>query len=240
MAEDERKTVGVFIRMKPYQRDLIDFHAQMLHMNRSQYIVQTAAYGRRNFSLDLDAVPAEIKRQYNVYHTDNPAAGYMPPPEGTKPRKAEDNKVRSERISLRVSPYEKETLKRYAEKMNLSLTDYLLFCGLYASELRKPDQSRFVGAREELRKLFVELRAQGRNLNQIAAAANRLVSVAWRDDVDAGLIDQLAAELREDNERTRAAINDAVKRVTEIARDANFRTGVVSGHRKDSDDDGDA
>ena len=94
--------------------------------------------------------------------------------------------------------------------------------------------------REELRKLFVELRAQGRNLNQIAAAANRIASVAWRDDVDAGLIDQLTTDLREDNERTRAAINDAVARIAKISDDADFRTGVVNGRRKGGDGDGDA
>lgn len=240
MPDDERKTVGVFIRMTPYQRDLIDFHAQMLHMNRSQYVVQTAAYGKREFSIDLDAAPEEVKKKYNVYHADNPALGYMPRAEGSKPRKAEDNRARTERINLRVSPYEKETLKKYSDETNLSLTDYLLFCGLYASELRNTGQSRFVGAREELRKVFVELRAQGRNLNQIAAAANRIASVSWREDVDAGLIDQLVRELREDNERTRAAINDAVRRVAAIADDADFRTGVVGGHRKGGDEDGDA
>lgn len=240
MANAKKDRVALHVSLLRYERDLIDFHARMLGMSRSQYIVQTAAFGKRNFSLDLDAAPEEIKRKYNVYHADNPAAGYMPSSEGNKPRKAEDSRVRSEGIFIRVSPYEKETLKRYARETNLSLTDYLLFCGLYASELRKSEQSRFVGAREELRKLFVELRAQGRNLNQIAAAANRIASVAWRDDVDAGLIDQLATDLREDNERTRAAINDAVARIAEISDDADFRTGVVNGRRKGGDGDGDA
>ena len=64
--------------------------------------------------------------------------------------------------------------------------------------------------------------------------------MAWRDDVDAGLIDQLATDLREDNERTRAAINDAVARIAEISDDADFRTGVANGRRKGGDGDGDA
>lgn len=227
MAESERKTIGVFIRMSAYQRDLIDFHAQMLHMNRSQYIVQTAAYGRRNFSLNLDAAPEEIKRKYNVYHTDNPAAGYLPQSEGNKPRKAEDGRARDQRISLRASPYERETLKRYADSMGLSLTDYLIYCGLYESDLRKGSRSRFMAARKELREIFVELRAQGRNLNQIAAAANRIASLMEREaltmDVDAGLIDRLASRLLDEDASMSEEINKAIDRVCEISDEIDIK-----------------
>lgn len=143
----ETKAVTIHVSMSAYQRDLIDFHARMLHMSRSQYIVQTAAFGKRSFSLNLDAMPDEVKRRYNVYHTDNPAAGYMPTPDGSKPRKAEDGRIRDQRISLRVSPYERETLKRHAASMGLSLTDYLVYCGLYQSDARKGSRSRFMAAR---------------------------------------------------------------------------------------------
>lgn len=238
MASGERKTVGVFLRMTPYERDLIDFHARMLGMNRSEYVVQTSAFGKREFTLDLDTAP-RAKRLYGVHHHDGPAIGYLPQSESGKPRKAEDNRVRSKGISLRVSPYEKESLRKYADMMNLTLTDYLLYCGLYGSELRKPSESRFVAARDELRKLWIELRAQGRNLNQIAAAANRIASVAWRDDVDAGLVDQLVGELLEDNRRTRAAINDAARHVSDAVDASDFRKDVVNNSRKD-DNDGDA
>lgn len=238
MADAERKTVGVFLRMTPYERDLIDLHARMLGMNRSEYVVQSAAFGKREFTLNPDAVPKET-RHYVIHHHDNPAIGYLPQSKGGKPRKAEDNRVRSEGVSLRVSPYEKETVKRYAKAMNMTLTDYLLWCGLYGSDLRNACGSRFVAARDELRKLWIELRAQGRNLNQIAAAANRIASVAWRDDVDGGLIDQLARELLEDNRSTRAAVNDAIRRVSDAVDATDFRKDVTDNASKDSSD-GDA
>lgn len=241
MAEDERKTVGVFLRMTSYERDLIDFRARMLGMNRSRYVVQTAAYGKHEFSIDFDSFPEKELRAYNVYRYENPAVGYMPASDSKKPRKAEDNRARSEKINIRVSPYEKDTLKQYADTTGLSLTDYLLYCGLYGSELSKGKKSRFIAARDELRRLAIELRAQGRNLNQIAAAANSLRSVAWRDDVDAGLIDQLVNELLEDNRRTRAAINDALNKVLDLSDGADFRSGVVNNScREGGDGDGDA
>lgn len=236
MADKERKTVGVFLRITPYERDLIDFRARTSGMSRSRYIAQTAAYGKQSFSIDFTSIPGWAKKKYNVYHTDNPAAGYMPPSEGTKPRKAEDSRARSEKINIRVSPYEKEALRQYADITGLSLTDYLLYCGLYGSELSKGKKSIYIAARDELRKLAIELRAQGRNLNQIAAAANSLRSVAWRDDVDAGLIDQLVSELLDDNKRTRTAINDALHKVADLSDGACFR----SNSREGGDGGGDA
>lgn len=225
----ETKAVTIHVSMSAYQRDLIDFHARMLHVSRSQYIVQTAAFGKRSFSLNLDAMPDEVKRKYNVYHTDNPAVGYMPTPDGNKPRKAEDGRIRDQRISLRVSPYERETLIRHAASMGLSLTDYLVYCGLYQSDVRKGSRSRFMAAREELRAIFVELRAQGRNLNQIAAAANRIASLMEREaltmDVDAGLIDRLAGRLLAEDAGMRGEISKAIERVCEISDEADVKRG---------------
>lgn len=240
MAQDTKDRVALHVTLSRYERDLIDFRARMHGISRSRYIAQTAAYGKQNFSIDFSSMPGWAKKKYNVYHTDNPAAGYMPPSEGTKPRKAEDSRVRCEKITIRVSPYEKEALRQYADVTGLSLTDYLLYCGLYGSELSKGKKSIYIASRDELRKLAIELRAQGRNLNQIAAAANSLRSVAWRDDVDAGLIDQLVNELLDDNKRTRTAINDALHKVADLSDGACFRSGVMSNSREGGDGDGDA
>lgn len=228
MTQGMNDRVALHVTLSRYERDLIDFRARTNNMSRSRYIAQTAAYGKQNFSIDFSSMPGWAKKKYNVYHTDNPAAGYMPPSEGSKPRKAEDGRVRSEGIFIRVSPYEKETLRRHADTAGLSLTDYLLYCGLYGSELSKGKKSVYIAARDELRKLAIELRAQGRNLNQIAAAANSLRSAAWRGDVDAGLIDRLASELLEDSRRTRAAVNGALHKVADLSDGAYFRSGVLS------------
>lgn len=83
--------------------------------------------------------------------------------------------------------------------------------------------------REELRAIFVELRAQGRNLNQIAAAANRIASLMEREaltmDVDAGLIDRLAGRLLAEDSGMRGEISKAIERVCEISDEADVKRG---------------
>lgn len=147
MSIEEKSTVRVSLRMKPYQRDLIDNRARIAGMTRTEYMIQSAAYAKKSFVINAGETANEGKRErkYNVY---------------------------------------------------------------------RPAATGDALAKEELVKLWRELRAQGRNLNQIAAAANRLAAIARRGDVDASLLDQLCRELIEDETRTRPAINEAIQAVT--------------------------
>ena len=48
------------------------------------------------------------------------------------------------------------------------------------------------------------------NFNQLVASVNRLNLIAERPDISAVRIESLAEEIRSDNERTRAILNDTV------------------------------
>ena len=214
MSIEEKSTVRVSLRMKPYQRDLIDNRARIAGMTRTEYMIQSAAYSKKSFVINAGETANEGKRErkYNVYRDGGDALGYLAADKGgSKPRKAADNLPRTDgnRIYIRASEYEKDAIRKLASDAGMSMTDFILWCTVY-----RPAATGDALAKEELVKLWRELRAQGRNLNQIAAAANRLAAIAWRDDVDASLLDQLCRELIEDETRTRPAINEAIQAVT--------------------------
>lgn len=215
-----RKSAGVFLRMTPQQRDLIDLFASQAGMTRSEYVVQCCAYRQNSFPLDarhvIDAV-APIVRIRN----DGGSPAELDLPCTAPPRRAADNEVRDQRLELRISPYEKETIRSEAQRLHITMTEFVLMCCVY-----RPTPDHPVLNKDEVRKVYAELRAQGRNLNQIAAAANRIASVAWRDDIDAGMVDRLCAELAEDNERTRTAVNDALRATGEAMRATRIRNGT--------------
>ena len=69
---------------------------------------------------------------------------------------------KSEIITLRVTPRTKETIRERAKAAGLTVTDYLCYSGLGKEIVRM----------EGLEQVLSELKAQGRNLNQLTTLAN--------------------------------------------------------------------
>lgn len=65
-------------------------------------------------------------------------------------------------VTIRMTPKVKEQLQQRAQDANMTLTDYLCICGL-GKEIVRVDG---------LEKVLSELKAQGRNLNQLTTLAN--------------------------------------------------------------------
>ena len=72
-----------------------------------------------------------------------------------KPRKTEI-------VTARMTPKVKAELQQRAENANMTLTDYLCICGLGQEIVQV----------EGLESVLSELKAQGRNLNQLTTLAN--------------------------------------------------------------------
>ena len=71
-------------------------------------------------------------------------------------------KRKTELVTLRVTPYTKQVLKERAAAARMTLTDYLCVCGLGKQIVRV----------DGLDAVLHELKAQGRNLNQLTTLAN--------------------------------------------------------------------
>ena len=69
---------------------------------------------------------------------------------------------KSEIITLRVTPRTKETIRERAKTAGLTVTDYLCYSGL----------GKEIVQVEGLEQVLSELKAQGRNLNQLTTLAN--------------------------------------------------------------------
>ena len=69
---------------------------------------------------------------------------------------------KSEIITLRGTPRTKETIRERAKAAGLTVTDYLCYSGLAKEIVRV----------EGLEQMLSELKAQGRNLNQLTTLAN--------------------------------------------------------------------
>ena len=69
---------------------------------------------------------------------------------------------KSEIITLRVTPRTKKTIQERAQSVGLTVTDYLCYSGLGKEIVRV----------EGLEQILSELKAQGRNLNQLTTLAN--------------------------------------------------------------------
>ena len=65
-------------------------------------------------------------------------------------------------VTIRMTPKVKEQLRQRAQNANMTLTDYLCICGL-GQEIVRIDG---------LDDILSELKAQGRNLNQLTTLAN--------------------------------------------------------------------
>ncbi len=71
-------------------------------------------------------------------------------------------KCKTEIVTMRMTPYTKKLLQEKAREANMTLTMYLCICGLGQQIVRV----------EGLDKVLHELKAQGRNLNQLTTLAN--------------------------------------------------------------------
>jgi len=79
---------------------------------------------------------------------------------------------KTEIVTARMTPKVKELLQQKAQDANMTLTEYLTICGLGQKIVRL----------EGLDAVFSELKAQGRNLNQLTTLANMGKITVLRSD----------------------------------------------------------
>ena len=94
---------------------------------------------------------------------------------------------KSEIITLRVTPRTKETIQERAKAAGLTVTDYLCYSGLAKEIVRV----------EGLEQVLSELKAQGRNLNQLTTLANTGRVTAVKGDALAENYGKIYEQLRE-------------------------------------------
>ena len=98
---------------------------------------------------------------------------------------------KTEIITLRVTLQTKDRIQAKARELNLTVTDYLCLCGLGKRIVRV----------DGLDKVLSELKAQGRNLNQLTTLANMgKITVVYGDRLAEGyaqVSEQLYQLLRE-------------------------------------------
>ena len=98
---------------------------------------------------------------------------------------------KTEIITLRVTPRTKAVIQARAKSVNKTVTDYLCLCGL----------GKEIVQVEGLDKVLSELKAQGRNLNQLTTLANMgKITVVYGDKLAEGygkICEQLRQLLRE-------------------------------------------
>ncbi len=84
---------------------------------------------------------------------------------------------KTEIVTMRMTPYTKELLQEKARVANMTLTMYLCICGLGQQIVRV----------DSLDEVLHELKAQGRNLNQLTMLVNMgKLKVLWGDDLAEG------------------------------------------------------
>lgn len=94
---------------------------------------------------------------------------------------------KSEIITLRVTPRTKETIRERAKAAGLTVTDYLCYSGLAKEIVRV----------EGLEQVLSELKAQGRNLNQLTTLANMGRVTVVKGDTLAENYGKIYEQLRE-------------------------------------------
>ena len=94
---------------------------------------------------------------------------------------------KSEIITLRVTPRTKETIQERAKAAGLTVTDYLCYSGLAKEIVRV----------EGLEQVLSELKAQGRNLNQLTTLAHMGRVTAVKGDALAENYGKIYEQLRE-------------------------------------------
>ena len=94
---------------------------------------------------------------------------------------------KTEIITLRVTPEIKARIRAKAQELGLTVTDYLCLCGLCKRIVRV----------DGLDQVLSELKAQGRNLNQLTTLANMgKVTVVYGDRL-AESYGQVSEQLRQ-------------------------------------------
>ena len=94
---------------------------------------------------------------------------------------------KTEIITLRVTPQTKDRIRAKARELNLTVTDYLCLCGLGKRIVRM----------DGLDKVLSELKAQGRNINQLTTLANMgKIAVVYGDRLAEGY-GQINEQLRQ-------------------------------------------
>ena len=94
---------------------------------------------------------------------------------------------KSEIITLRVTPQTKERIRAKAQELSLPVTDCLCLCGLGKKIVRV----------DGLDQVLSELKAQGRNLNQLTTLANMgKIAVVYGDRLAEGYA-QISEQLRQ-------------------------------------------
>ena len=94
---------------------------------------------------------------------------------------------KTEIITLRVTPHIKERIRAKAAELSLTVTDYLCLCGLGKKIVRV----------DGLDQVLSELKAQGRNLNQLTTLANMgKVTIVYGDRLAEGYA-QISEQLRQ-------------------------------------------
>ena len=94
---------------------------------------------------------------------------------------------KTEIITLRVTPRTKDRIRTKAQELGLTVTDYLCLCGLGKKIIRV----------EGLDKVLSELKAQGRNLNQLTTLANMGKITVVHEDRLAERYGQISEQLRQ-------------------------------------------
>ena len=94
---------------------------------------------------------------------------------------------KSEIITLRVTPRTKKTIQELAQSAGLTVTDYLCYSGL----------GKEIGQVEGLEQVLSELKAQGRNLNQLTTLANMGRVTVLKGDALAENYGKIYEQLRE-------------------------------------------
>ena len=94
---------------------------------------------------------------------------------------------KSEIITLRVTPRVKEAIRERAKAAGLTVTDYLCYSGLGKEIVRV----------EGLEQVLSELKAQGRNLNQLTTLANMGMVTVLKGDALAENYGKIYEQLRE-------------------------------------------
>ena len=94
---------------------------------------------------------------------------------------------KTEIITLRVTPQTKDRIRAKARELNLTVTDYLCLCG----------QGKKIVRVDGLDQVLSELKAQGRNLNQLTTLANMgKVTIVYGDRLAEGYA-QISEQLRQ-------------------------------------------
>ena len=94
---------------------------------------------------------------------------------------------KSEIITLRVTPRTKENIRERAKAAGLTVTDYLCYSGL----------GKEIVQVEGLEQVLSELKAQGRNLNQLTTLANMGRVTVVKGDALAENYGKIYEQLRE-------------------------------------------